>query len=176
MQLDPRLWYVRWFLFSHMVWSEFSEISDSRSHQQNTNLCYFVRVTLFWCPLVIILHLMMVAFAVSAVTAIPVYFYGGIGYAWILGTVAAVVGLFAAVKTARQWQWKRTQEAQQRINRAIAEKAEKQVELLVESLKERKPVGPSFFEIVWKYLVATKQKICPTIVFETITLEGDRNA
>ena len=32
--------------------------------------------------------------------------------------------------------------------------------------------GPGFIEVIWLYLVAMKQKVCPTIEFKTIRRQG----
>ena len=92
MELNRALWYVRWFFWSTDIIEKFT---DSRfcayQTRERTNLCFFVQAMLMYAPLILLLHAVFVVAAIASVTAWPIYLYGVIGYAWIVGVIAAMV-------------------------------------------------------------------------------------
>lgn len=141
MELDKRLWYVRWFFFSQMIWDEFYHSGNSSRYAYGTNLCHFMRVTLVLCPLVLVLHGALYASVVAIFIGLPVYLAGGIGYALIL----ACIGVIASVI----WGSKRL------MNR------------MRQSKRERTLItGPSYAVFLWSYVVALKRKMCPILTFK----------
>ncbi len=163
MELDKRQWYVRWFFWSLMVWDEFKETDSSWRYENGTNLCHFIRVMLVWCPLVLLLNAAVYGSGIAALTALPIYLYGGVGYAWVVGIIAFVVALILAIKFAlrRLREWERRQPAMH--------KSEKKNET---PKVAPAPTGPGFFEVLWKYIVGLKKKVCPTITFNRQTQEA----
>ena len=154
MELDKRQWYVRWFFWSLMVWDEFRETDSSWKFENGTNLCHFIRVMLVWCPLVLLLNATVYGSGIAALTALPISLYGGVGYAWVVGIFTFVVGLVLVMKSVsrRLGKWKH--------RRPVVHKSEKKK---VTPKVAAAPTGPGFFEVLWKYIVGLKKKVCPII-------------
>lgn len=166
MELDKRQWYVRWFFWSLTVWDEFKDHGDSSWRYRNgTNLCHFLRVMLVWCPLVLLLNVAVYGAGVAALTALPIYFWGGTGYAYVVGALAIVVGVIISLNalSRRLKEWER--------RHPPAPKPEKKKEPPKVAVPAA-PTGPGFWQVVWQYIVASKQKVCPIITFNHQT-QGD---
>jgi membrane protein implicated in regulation of membrane protease activity len=161
--LNPNLWYVRWFFWSTEILDEFTgrnRIWDRRHH--GTNLCQFIRVTLVWCPLVLLLHSIMYGAAVFALTVTPVYLFGGYFYACIIGAIVALICMIFGIK----WFNRRRYERERRSPRKRDLERER-AELVVVAK------DPDFFEVLGAYLAAKKQKVCPMMTFATETGEAE---
>ena len=158
MELDRRQWYVRWFFWSLMVWNEFKEDDDSSwRYRTGTNLCHFLRVMLVWCPLVLLLNAAVYGSGIAVLTVLPIYFYGGVGYAWIIGVIVFVVGLLLAVKF---------------VNRRLSEWSYRRSAMRVRVPQPPRapitaPTGPTFLEVLLSYIIAVKMKVCPTVTFKS---------
>ena len=161
MNLNRNVWYVHLFFWSLGIWGAFRDndyrYDRLRAEEGGTNLCFFIRVTVVYMPLVLLLHASLVAIAVASLTALPIYLFGGIAYGWILVYIAMVAGTFWGAGVALRYA-ERRKSAQVKV-----------VELKHEEQPAPKaaevPKGPGFFEVLWAYLVVAKKKICPLITF-----------
>lgn len=162
MELNRNRWYVQWFFLSLRIVDRFTKRNNEFTYKmRGTNLCHFMRVTLIWSPLIVLLHLALYGLALSALVIVPLHFFGLVGSAKfvgiILSTFVALTALFfliwAAVKLTSVFLRGSSSFAlvlRERKERAEAERAIK---------------GPSFGSMVWQYAVATKRRICPVITF-----------
>ncbi|MFZ2484641.1 MAG: hypothetical protein WAX80_01675 [Minisyncoccia bacterium] len=160
MDLDRELWYVRWFFWSLDIWDDFNDNNTQWKYRNGTNLCHFMRVIFVWCPLVLLLHLVLYASAIVVVTALPIYLYGGTSYAWVIGTIVATCVSIIVAK--RFLKWVEVEEVPHRIKQIYVGLATRIV-----NSSPSKPVKtePSFLKVILEYIVAAKKKICPTITF-----------
>jgi hypothetical protein len=127
-----------------------------------------MRVIFVWCPLVLFLHAVIYVSAIVVLTVLPVYHWGGTGYAYFVGAVTFVTALIFAVKTSTR-----------RLNKWINAlpppdplRNTKKTMPSGEPVAPATPKGPGFFEVMWKYIVAAKQKICPVLIFTGKTQGG----
>lgn len=158
MELNKNIWYVRLFFWSLGIWEAFRDgnyrYDRERVEVFGTNLCFFVRVVVLYMPFAILLNVVSVALAVASLTLLPIYFFGGVTYGWILGAIALVIGVMWGVKTVRGGiMWVRFVERKRMVRRAR---------------EAMKPGEPGFLEVLWAYLVATKKKVCPSIAFHAL--------
>lgn len=166
MELNPNSWYVRLFFWSVGIWGAFLDkeyryVPDDL-RERGTNLCFFVRVMVVYMPLVLLLHAAFVVAAVVSLTALPIYLFGSIAYGWTLAAIAAVIVAILGVKRMlglRALLRAIEQERAQREKRFVEQEREER------SVVTEAPKGPSFFEVLWAYLVAGKKKICPSVTF-----------
>ncbi len=154
MELDANRWYVRLFFWAVNIWDEFKggyEVYEVQ--RRGTNLCFFGRTTFFSAPLVLLLHVALIIAAVLALTVLPVRLFGVWPYIlWLIRIalgIAVTVGLIWATKAIVHY-------------RVIAAAAK------LPKIK----TGPSFWEILWEWLVAQKKKIkiCPQITFKNMPM------
>lgn len=154
MTLDDRQWYVRWFLWSLGIYDAFRD-RDTASWIKHTNLCFFLRVTLVYAPLILTLHVILYGLLIAVFTVLPMTLFGGSAYSLTAGGIVGVVlfiwGIKAAGNRVNEWQYQR----RLRRWRAEREKAEAHV-----------PTAPTFFEILGEWFAAQKQKVCPSIMIE----------
>ena len=167
MHLDKRDWRTRLFFWALGICDEFRGYDTAYRYEAHTNLCHFMRVIVVWMPFVLFLHVLLVAAAVGAVTVWPIRLFGWTTWLGILAGIAFVVGVVIAVKKASEYQrhrrWERP--AVPRTVPAPAPAAAIQ--------EEAEPESPSTWELIWAWIVAQKQKVCPIISF-TETKEANR--
>jgi hypothetical protein len=157
MELNRSVWYVRLFFWSLRIWGAFRN-DDHRydvyeMEKRGTNLCFFVRVMIVYMPLVLLTHVAFVVAAVASLTVLPIYLFGGINYGWLLVVIAVVTCTLKGIGVAE---------------RRVAERKHMWVKLMEherETQQATESGGPGFFGVLWAYLVATKKKVCPLIVF-----------
>lgn len=94
-ELDPNTRLVRWFLWSVELRSEFwghpSSFPSTYSLLENgTNRCFFLRVTLVWVPLILLLQVVVWGSALASMTWLPYTLFGWQGLAWTWGVPAAL--------------------------------------------------------------------------------------
>lgn len=179
MDLDKRQWYVTWFFVSLAVLDKFrgrtSWDSDLDRYRNGTNLCHFIRVILLWTPLVYGFHILVYGTAIAILTYWPIRLFGFNGYvATIIGIVTFVIvvvavafvlqGLVNAVAFIRDKQDERAEE------RARQESDSDEDVPAPQPARVRQ--GPSFGEVLWNYLVAVKQKVCPIINFKQLETQS----
>lgn len=163
MNLNSDGWYVRYFFWSVSVWSAFIDqpYLVEKIKERGTNLCFFIRVMVVWAPLVMAIHGLLFAAALGCVLILPVYFFGGEGYSWFVGIAVGLVVVVGFIVRP--------------LLKLLSRKQSEWVERHREKLKNRPErvkivkIGPTFFEVLWAFIVATKHKICPTVSF----LDGD---
>ena len=163
MDLSKRQWYVAWFFLSLAIIDEFMDERGWRQsrYSEGTNLCSFVRVILLWAPIIVVLNLLGYAAVIAVLTYLPIHLFGLTGYGWIVGGLAAVVAViwlinvtFAALgrSNARRRELRRRENLHRGFDEREAPEPEKK--------------GPSFAAVLWGYVVAAKQRICPMINFQ----------
>lgn len=84
MKLSNDAWHVRWFNFVQ------SQIGDF-SYSSGTNLCHYMRVTMLWGPLLILLAAGAVGSILWVLVGLPILIFG----MWGLPLVWAIIGAFA---------------------------------------------------------------------------------
>src|SRR3989344_4308399 len=155
MTLNEGLWYVRLFFWSASICDEFTEGGmEWRARQRGTNLCQFLLVILVYMPAIILLHIMLYGSALAAITAVPIYLVGMVWYFAVAGAIALIIGIVCAIKWYRRMQLRRALRNEVRIESESAPVATPQP-----------ATNPSFGSIVWQWLVAQKQRVCPVINF-----------
>ena len=162
MELKSNRWYVQWFFLSLHIMRRFTGKDEEwRYKRQGTNLCQFMRVTLIWAPLIVLLNVVMYGLVLGAIVIVPLREFGVWGTLSIFGVILAII-LAIAVFIFLIWGahvLKDTIEDRvPDITAAMRERKERKA-------AERARKGPSFGSLVWQWVVATKQRFCPTITF-----------
>lgn len=145
MNLNIDCWHVRLFFWSLGIWDEFRENNTAYLYNDGTSICHFVRVICVYMPLVLLLHLALLVFAILTVIAQPIYLFGWIGYGYILAGVAAIIITPFCVKVVLR-------KRREKTDRVGASEAIRVYE-------------PGFWEILWVWFIAIKKKICPNLIF-----------
>lgn len=162
MDLDKRMWYVSWYFLSLAVIDEFFDERGWRTDRYNsgTNLCSFGKVILVWAPTIFLLNVLVYAGLIFVLTYLPIHLFGLTGYGWIIGAIVALIAIV--------WLASAITEAFNRANsRRFNERINKQSwERSATKLEEPEDKGPSFVAVMWGYLVAAKQRVCPMINFK----------
>ena len=158
-ELNRNQWYVRWFFWSLGIWGAFKDEHECyRVEARGTNLCHFVRVTVFCAPPVLLLHACVYLTALAALTAVPILLFGLTSY---VAFVVALVAIISAVWVIKKYPVRKvgTEESSSTARTEPAPEVDHATAT---------PTAPGFFSILWKYIVAGKQMICPTITFHTV--------
>lgn len=164
MEIDRNSWHAKVYLWCLRIWAKFKYgrgHTDSEYYYcftEKTNLCLYIRAIIVWMPLVVLLHLFLLAYAIG-ILSIPFFTFGW-GYVKFLATAAvtlavlAVVGIFLAKKLI-------TLEEESREERDARFKAKRQRREEKERRKVKK--SPSFTQVILEWARAKKAKICPII-------------
>jgi len=150
MDLNRNKWYVRWYFWSLGIVDEFCDRGDNSKHfeKAGTNLCAFMRMIMVYAPLILLFTAIVYAAGIASVTVLPIYFFGLKGYGIILGAIVVLVlGICLAMMVYNSLTKKRLAKEQ------MAKPADTDA------------TNPSFFRVVWQWLVAKKQKVCPLVTF-----------
>jgi hypothetical protein len=154
MELNRNQWFVRWYFWSLSVVGAFTDNDKSYlTMSGGTNLCSFMRVTLVWAPLVLLCNLVFYVLVLSVLTIAPIVFFGLGIYVSIVIALAIVI---AAIVGYRRYQHYLDE---QRMLHPEPKAGQVEQEAVA-------PKPPGFFAVVWSYIVAAKQKICPMITFD----------
>ena len=156
-------WHYKIYQWAVDFWFDFMDRgywheSDRARLKRVSNLCFYMRVIIVWVPLVVLLHLSVLVSGWVTFVTIPNALFGP---AWgefvkfvllILGCMSICVAMlflvFRAFPSPKEWFLRAT-----RPSREGARKA----------LTPARKAATSFFGLLWKFLVANKKKICPTI-------------
>lgn len=162
MDLDRNAWFVKLFFWSLGIVGAFRpdnwNFEAWRIEKNGTNLCFAVRVTFLYMPLILLGHAVLFVASIFILIVLPIQFFGVMSYAATVAFIATVVMVI--------WQFKKI--ADRKMESKYAQQAETQRKSLVEIpvvIVAIAPKGPGFFEVFWAYLVATKHKVCPSIKF-----------
>ncbi len=164
MEFNKNRWYVQWFFLSLRVIDQFSgrDNDSAYRYRAGTNLCHFMRVTLFWAPLVVAFHVALYGLVLAALVLTPLHYFGLIGAAKIYGVIllaiAAVVLLFVGIWGAH--------EVVVVVDRKLSEASAADQDRRSLAAAQKTERGPGFFSILWQYAVAIKRRICPIITFK----------
>lgn len=167
MELNKNRWYVQWFFLSvHIINCFTGNDNEYVYKRRGTNLCQFMRVTLLWAPIVVLLNLAIYGLLLSAFVFVPLHFFGVTGSLSIYGVILAIVAaLFVLVLLI----WGAVslkdvvQDGTSHVAHVLRERKERKA-------AERAVKGPSFGSLVWQSVVATKRRFCPTITFNEQSL------
>jgi len=158
--LSKDKWFVKLYIEADKVWTKFSDDTIT-SDELNTNLCYFIRVTFVYLPMVVLMHVAAIIGLVAGLTATPIYYFGFSGYSQIVVLVLAFFGVVSGILF-----WKSKIDADPFYYQKKREKRKRKRE-------EREKNGPGFFATIHLWLMAKKHKICPLIEITTPTPEEE---
>ena len=149
--LNPDLWYVKWFFWSLGIYTTFQNDfwSERRIRENGTNLCFFGRTTLITAPVIIMLHVFMYVSAVLVLTIVPIRYFGGSGYLWILAAISVLCLVIFGMKRFYAW-GREARYARRNIHRPTPQ------------IMAR---GPNFFDVLGQWRKAVHEKICPLVTF-----------
>ncbi len=150
MDLYKNSWYVRLFFWSLQIWGTFWKEYTSPLYEDRTNLCHFMKVICVLMPIALGFNLLLLVSAIFVATILPIWLFGWIGYAWILGTIFFLMFLKKMYFIYHDRHLQRIRESQ-KPSQPIVLKATK--------------TAPSGGELVVMWFVAKKQKVCPEIRF-----------
>lgn len=159
MLLDRGSFIGRLLFWSFGVLDQFTEKNRTFEVERlGTNLCQAGRVIFLYVPAVIILHLVLVAFTLGTLIGLPIYLFGGVNYSWVIGAIVgigvATIVIIKATDITRYYFSNRTPKI-------------KTVKTIIKKEKVKKvKSGPSLLSIFFKWMLASKQRICPTIKFK----------
>jgi hypothetical protein len=158
MLIDQRTWYARWFQWNCRVldraWpNRWHDDRESR-YQGGTNLCHFMRTIMLGSLAAVISVVAMLA-PIAALIVIPWLLYGllPVASAWI-GVITALAALVALTWLLAEAMPKAFAAAKARAADA-GDRAWSRIE-----------AAPGFFGLIVRWLVAIKQRACPTIRFK----------
>jgi len=171
MELKKDRWYVTWFFLSLAILDKFWGRRDSYKSREwkyegGTNLCHFMRVTLVWAPLVVLLHLAIYGTAIAVLTIVPMRMLGWSGYRPILVAIGCLLLAFVGVVLILIFlAWLKDFIGDQ-LYEADLRWRDKGYSESSEAKPARANRGPSFIQIWIAHLKAVKQGICPSISFK----------
>lgn len=155
MELNPNQWHVKFYFWCLDVWDAFL---DTYTDRHKSNLCQYIRTIFVWMPLAIVVNVGFWLYVLYTLLYFPLTHFGVAGSVagyLVVGLIGGSIWLHFFVKEKlaerrRERRWAAERASGIASSEATAEKEEK---------------GPGFIEVIWLYLVAMKQKVCPTIEF-----------
>jgi len=151
MNLDTKQWYVRWFFWSLGIWDEFCETYETHDVELNgTNLCFFVRTIVLYVPLVIITQAFTFVLCLLAFVVFPIMMFGSRHYAYGIGTILTIVTILVGGTFLYGY---------------VQDKKDAKRNWFDRARRTSSASGPSFGKVLWSWVVAQKQKVCPMITF-----------
>jgi uncharacterized membrane protein len=157
MELNRNQWHVKFYFWCLDVWDAFLETYTDR-HQ--SNLCQYIRTIFVWMPLAFAMNVGLLLYALYVLFYYPLTRFGVIGSFKGYVTVTLIVGtiyLFFYMKKKRAERLREQRWAHERATDVNSNDDE---------AEEKEKRGPGFIEVIWLYLVAMKQKVCPMIEFK----------
>ncbi len=149
-------WKARAFFWALDIVDEFTMREGSSRHCEATNLCYFVRVITVYLPLILALHVALVGAAVYVALVSPWALFGGIVWTVVWSLVATVI---VYVK------WAHPRISDWRFNRSLGRGKKLSDEGNEIDASEKLARGPSLWSLMWTWMCAMKQRVCPMIQF-----------
>lgn len=162
MELNPNRWHVKFYFWCLDIWDAFLETHTDR---HRSNLCQYIRTIFVWMPLVFVMNIGFLLYVLYTLFYFPVTSFGVMGTVvgyLVIGFIVGSLLLYSFVK--EKWAERR------RERRLVAEQTTSTTPS--NAVAEQEEKGPGFIEVIWLYLVATKQKVCPTIEFKTDHVQG----
>ena len=158
LKLSPHRALVSWFLTSVDVVGGFFGIQFDRSKvAPGTNLCLFVQVSVLGL-VVLLLHLTVIAAGVWLIVIRPFEQYGWLTLYVVGITAGLIAGIMWVSRRISEWEKRRQRRKRDReYDHWIAQETEPLV------IAQPLPAGPTISNLLWQYLVAIKQRVCPTI-------------
>jgi hypothetical protein len=153
---------IRWFLASVDLIEKFFEINFKRERfAQGANLCAVGQISLIGM-LLVAAHVAVAMFGVWWVVVRPAMDYGWFAF-FVVGAVATLAAVFIwSCKLVGDWKKRREEEGRRRWREERAKRWQMGDDSLPEPQKPV-PMGPSFFDLAWTWMVAIKQRMCPII-------------
>jgi hypothetical protein len=165
MDIAKDSWYCRWFFWSVEIvstcanWQEIREQRDVDYYQTTgTTLCQFMRTTLVWAPFVLLLHTIVYATFIAAVTIVPYRLFGTTYLILAAGTMALAALIRYMPKHLRTAMGPATEKVAIGLHNARI-RIEEIHALHVASRQ------PGFLRLVYEWVLAKKRSVCPVIRF-----------
>ncbi len=153
MELQDNQRHVRFYFWCLDVWDAFCDDWTPRSR---SNLCQYLRTMFVLMPLAIFWHVALVCFGVFVLLLYPIATLGWVGTFALYVLTAMCIGAYISGSYLRE----KMKEAKR--EREVTSSTDDEVSVTPIPTEDK---GPGFLEVVWLYLVAQKQKFCPTIEF-----------
>lgn len=163
MELNPNQWHVKFYFWCLDVWDAFL---DTYTDRDRSNLCQYIRTIFVWMPLALVANIAFWLYLVYVLLYFPITHFGVIGIGGGYMTIAIIggtIGIYFYLKE----KLKQHRREQRRAAERTADVASS------DAAVEKEERGPGFIEVIWLYLVATKQKVCPTIEFRANRMKED---
>jgi len=162
MEIDQNSWHAKLYFWCLSIWARFKSGDHSERYywrfSQKTNLCLYIRSIVIWMPLVVLLHLLLLVYAIG-VLSIPLFTFGW-GYIYFLASIViATAGIYLWVRYLHEKP--KSELDYQKLYKEREEKERKRERKM--ALKANKP--PSFTEVLIEWIKAKKSAICPIIDF-----------
>lgn len=91
--IDKNTWHARWYFFSCRWWAEFTEDTYWAERWADTDLCSYIRMSLFGVPIILAAHLALAL----VIAAIPWGFIEWLGVSGAARGAVGVVGVTVVV-------------------------------------------------------------------------------
>ena len=136
-KLNHNQWHVRVFLWCLTTRDNFLGIYSNARSSGQTNLCHYIRVIFVTTPIVLILQIAFLGWVSYVLVAWPIASFGVMPWLYTVGAIvlAGIVGSLIVMAI-----------SELRTHRRV--KPEK---------------SPGATALLWRFLVAQKQKVCPLI-------------
>lgn len=155
MKIHASQWHARLYRWSRDTWNTFRADCDWGARD---NLCLYVRTIVLYAPIVIFVHIALLFCAGYVLVYYPVTRIGWTGFWYELVVVASIAGVVLLYKVVRKMSKQLSGVLSPRRTRR--HQAKTSVAVVSGKTKQK---GPSFFEVVFNFLVAVKRKACPTL-------------
>jgi hypothetical protein len=160
MKLLESQWHVQVYLWCRETWNTFRDDND---WGLRPNLCLYIRSITVWAPLALFCQITLFDWAGYVLVYYPVTRIGWTGFLWEVGVVTTIAIAIILFRLIRRYIrrldhiWTRRRSRKLEKLEGTREDAE---EVLTKSKRDK---GPSFIEVIYNYLVAAKEKTCPSI-------------
>lgn len=160
MILNESQWHVRLYRWCRTAWNTFRDDND---WGEQDNLCKYIRSIFVWAPLAVLSQVALFAWAGYVLIYYPITRIGWTGFAYeVFAVLACAVVVLLCSWAAKLLRERRYARKRQRSS-GRRESLEYQVKALQNSSPPLKQKGIAFVELVFDFLVAMKEKTCPTI-------------
>jgi hypothetical protein len=147
----------KFFFWALGICEAFTDRSLAYKYEHHTNLCHFVRVALFYAPIILLLQILFWAYAITALVIIPAYLFGFMSFLKTFGiVVGGIVALFLALI----------------VIDLVVRMGYNGVRDWMKDFWYEHRHAPTLLTVVVEWAKAKKQRICPIVNFEG----GDQNA
>ena len=164
MELNPNQWHVKFYFWCLDVWDAFQE---SHTNRNRSNLCQYIRTIFVWMPLALVANIGFWLYTFYVLIYFPLTHFGVVGSGKGYGTIALICGAISLYFYLKAKLKERREEQQLAADLAAGVSSSGSRHF------EEEEKSPGFIEVIWLYLVAMKQKVCPTIEFRAGRTQED---